>query len=113
MKSYCISALLVIVMMACNGDETLEGVTVNMRVNSYTEPCIGLFEGTCLLVQEGDLIGTETWEYFYYETSIEGFNYEAGYIYNLQVRKVTIKNPPMDASGIEYKLEKIISKEKV
>ncbi|MBZ9629261.1 DUF4377 domain-containing protein [Salegentibacter sp. LM13S] len=86
---------------------------VDMVVNSYTEECVGEREGKCLLVQEGDQIGTDDWNLFYYEDSIEGFDYEPGYIYHLKVKKKKIKNPPMDGSSISYRLVKIISKEKV
>lgn len=89
-----------------DADETL------MRINSYTVDCVGEMEGKCLLVQEGDLIGTEDWEYFYYEDSIIGFDYEPGYIYNIVVRKTTIPDPPQDSSSIRYELVQILSKEK-
>jgi hypothetical protein len=86
---------------------------VDMVVNSYTEECVGEREGNCLLVQEGDHIGTDNWSLFYYEGSIEGFDYEPGYIYHLKVKKKKIKNPPMDGSSISYRLVRIMSKEKV
>ncbi|CAN5158717.1 hypothetical protein BH23BAC2_BH23BAC2_12250 [soil metagenome] len=86
---------------------------VHMRVNSTTVNCIGVMEGTCLLVQEGNMIGTENWEYFYYVDSIEGFSYEPGFIYNLRVRKTEIKNPMADGSSVRYELLKIISKEAI
>ena len=86
---------------------------VDMMVNSYTEECVGEMEGNCLLVQEGDQIGTDDWSLFYYEDSIEGFDYEPGYIYHLKVKKKKIKNPPMDGSSISYRLVRVMSKEKV
>ncbi len=82
-----------------------------MMVNSYTVDCIGEMEGTCLLVQEGDMIGTENWEYFYFVDSIEGFNYEPGFVYGLLVKKIEVENPPADGSSVRYKLVSIISKE--
>lgn len=82
----------------------------NMRVNSYTIECVGEMEGICMLVQEGDKIGTEDWEYFYYIDSIEGFTYEPGFIYDLLVKKIPVDDPPMDGSSIKYELVKIISK---
>ena len=82
-----------------------------MRVNSYTVDCVGEMEGTCLLVQEGDLIGTDDWEYFYYVDSIEGFTYEPGFLYGLIVKKTAVENPPADGSSIRYELVKIVSKE--
>ena len=84
---------------------------INMMVNSYTVDCVGETEGTCLLVQEGDMIGTENWENFFYSDSIEGFNYEPGYIYGLQVKKTEVENPPAGGSSIRYELVKIVTKE--
>lgn len=90
-----------------DADETI------MRVNSHTVDCIGgVMEGKCLLVQEGDLLGTEDWENFYFEDSIIGFDYEPGYIYTIRVRKTTIPDPPQDSSSIRYELVQILSKEK-
>ena len=83
-----------------------------LRVNHYTVDCVGEMQGKCLLVQEGEMIGTEDWEYFYYEDSIIGFEYEPGYIYQIVVKKTKVPNPPQDASSIKYVLLRIISKEK-
>ena len=85
--------------------------SVNMRVNSYTVDCVGEMEGICLLVQEGDMIGTENWENFYYYNSIEGFTYEPGFVYGLMVNKTEEENPQAGASSIKYELVKIVSKE--
>jgi hypothetical protein len=65
----------------------------------------------CYLVQKGSLIGTDEWEYFYEQ--IEGFNYEAGFIYKIRVNKEDIDNPPMDAPDVKYTLVKVLSKEEV
>lgn len=108
---YIILILALILISSCStnvkdADETL------MRINSYTADCVGEMEGKCLLVQEGDLIGTEDWEYFYYEDSIVGFDYEPGFIYTIRVKKTTVPNPPQDSSSIRYELVQILSKEK-
>lgn len=86
---------------------------VTLRVNSYTVDCMGVVEGKCLLVQEGNKIGSPEWELFYFEDSIEKFRYEPGYIYTLLVRKTEIENPPQDASSFRYELLRILAKEKV
>lgn len=93
------------------GPQIIDTNRVNMMVNSYTVECVGEAEGTCLLVQEGEMIGTENWEYFYYVDSIEGFTYEPGFIYGLIVKKTEIENPPADGSSIRYELVRIVSKE--
>lgn len=83
---------------------------MDLRVNSYTVSCVGEMEGNCLLVQEGDKIGSDDWEYFYYEDDIVGFDYEPGFIYDLVVVKKNIENPPADASSFTYELVRIVSK---
>lgn len=84
-----------------------------MRVNSFTVECVGETEGTCLLIQVGDTIGTDNWELFYYEDDITGFEYEPGYIYDLLVKKIPVPDPPADASAFLYELVEIVSKQKV
>jgi len=44
---------------------------------------------------------------------IDGFDFEWGYIYELTIKSVKLKNPPMDAGDTEYSLIKEISKTKV
>lgn len=95
---------------ACGVSEETTLETVTLRVNSYTVQCTGEMEGECLLVQEGDAIGSEDWEYFYYRDSIEGFEYEPGFVYDLLVRKIPVKDPPMDAPSVRYELVRVLSK---
>ncbi|WMX13087.1 DUF4377 domain-containing protein [Aureispira sp. CCB-E] len=102
-----------ILLMSCQktsenfNNEIPEGT--NFRVNYYTEDCVGEAVQTCLLVQQGSLIGSNNWEYFYSE--IDGFTYEEGYVYNLNVKQTAIANPPMDGSSITYTLVEVLSKE--
>lgn len=58
------------------------------------------------LVKKGDAVD---WTYFYNE--IEGFNYEAGYEYVLNVKEEKVEEPiPADASSLKYTLIKEVSK---
>ncbi|MDE6573864.1 MAG: DUF4377 domain-containing protein [Muribaculaceae bacterium] len=41
-------------------------------------------------------------------TAIEGFNYEAGHMYTLKVRRTILANPPADASSYTYRLLEIL-----
>lgn len=59
----------------------------------------------CLLVKKGN--ATE-WEFFY--SNIEGFQYQPGYEYTLEVKEEKIENAPADVSSIKYILVKEISK---
>ena len=85
-------------------------ITVTLiRVNSYTETCQGLVKQQCLLVQEGSATDSDNWSYFYSE--IEGFDYEAGFFYDLEVH-ISERPKPLaaDASSLRYELIEIISK---
>ena len=62
---------------------------------------------SCMRVKEG---ADSAWSLFY--SQIEGFDYEEGYEYVLQVEKEKIENPPADGSSIRYKLVKVVSKKK-
>lgn len=95
---------------ACGVSEETTSQIVTLRVNSHTVECTGEMEGECLLVQEGDAIGGEDWQYFYYRDSIDGFEYEPGFVYDLLVRKIPVKNPPMDDSSVRYELVKVLSR---
>ncbi|HEY0054938.1 MAG TPA: DUF4377 domain-containing protein, partial [Pedobacter sp.] len=83
-----------------------------MRVNHYTVSCTGEMTGKCLLVQRGENLNTDKWEYFYFHNSIKGFDYEEGYVYTIEVLEEKVKNPPMDGSSISFALIEIVSKEK-
>lgn len=76
-----------------------------LYVNSQTKECSGVGPMTCLQVRTTE---DQDWQLFYQK--IEGFDYEPGYQYQLQVKKETVENPPADSSSIKYTLVKIISK---
>jgi hypothetical protein len=44
---------------------------------------------------------------------IDGFNFEWGYIYEIELKSIKLKNPPMDGGDTDYELVKEISKTKV
>ncbi|AOW19690.1 DUF4377 domain-containing protein [Urechidicola croceus] len=95
--------------VSCNQKEDFD--TINMRVNSTTAYCTGVSENSsCLLVQINDSIGSDNWDLFYFENSIQGFNYEPGFIYDLSVKVIPISNPPADGSSLKYELLEIFSK---
>jgi hypothetical protein len=62
----------------------------------------------CLQVRSKE---SEPWTFFY--STIEGFTYEEGTKYQLEVEAVPRPNPPQDASSMKYKLLKIVAQEKV
>jgi len=61
------------------------------------------------LVQEVSVTDTDSWNYFYSE--IEGFDYEEGFLYNLEVH-ISARTEPIsaDASSFQYVMIEIISK---
>lgn len=81
------------------------------RVNSFRVPCVGVAPMSCLQVQrEGDASASD-WQLFY--ASIDGFDYEPGYLYRLLVRETTLppEQVPADASSIRYELVEMLAKE--
>lgn len=110
MRYFCF-IILISLLFACKKDDASNDELV-LHVRDYKVSCSG-YEGqnSCFLVQQGALIGTEDWEYFYEQ--IEGFNYEEGYKYELLVKKANIENPPADAPNVRYILRKSLSKVKI
>lgn len=101
------TGLLMLCLIGCSKDSDRS----IMRINFYTETCIGERAGaTCLLVQFDEQLDTDMWSYF--NEPIEGFQYQEGYIYRLRVRKETIKDPPMDGSSMRFILLDVLSKQK-
>jgi hypothetical protein len=49
------------------------------------------------------------WRFFY--DQIEGFSFEEGFRWRLDVERRRIPNPPADGSGLAYRLLRVISKE--
>ncbi len=73
-----------------------------------TQKCVGEIEKQCMLVKRSK--SQKNWDLFY--DNIEGFTYKKGYQYQLEITETKVDNPPADASSIQYKLVKIISKKK-
>lgn len=96
-----IASFATLLMFSCSGKKDM----VKIQVASATVDCMGAFPQQCLLVK----IGNDTeWTYFY--SNIEGFDYEPGYEYVLEVKQEKVENPAMDSSSIKYRLVKEISK---
>lgn len=96
---------------ACSSQRNSASDATNLRVNHYKQTAIGLSPQLVLLVQEDEEIGGDSWTPHFDE--IEGFDFEPGFIYNLQVKKTFLQDPPQDASAIHYELLEIVKKERV
>jgi heat shock protein HslJ len=69
--------------------------------------CYGVSSKPCLQVKEKP---GEPYALFY--SGIDGFTYEEGYNYKLEIMRVKRENPPADASAYTYYLIKVLSKER-
>jgi hypothetical protein len=79
--------------------------TEKITIASEQRSCTGVALQECMLVKEED---DSNWTYFY--TNIEGFDYEPGYEYVLEIRRQQRENPAQDQSNFRYILVKEISK---
>ena len=76
-----------------------------LYVGSEQVDCEGVAIQKCLLVKED--INSE-YEYFY--DSIEGFEWQAGYEYELLVAVAEIGDPPADGAAFRYQLVEIVNR---
>lgn len=90
-----------LLMVSCSSDKKV----VEYTVASQTVDCSGVGRQKCMLVKKAD---SSDWEYFY--SQIEGFNYEEGFEYVIEVEEQEVENPPADASSIRYILVNEVSK---
>lgn len=82
--------------------------TETLYVQDKLADCIGVAPMKCMQVrgQPG-----ESWSLFYQQ--IEGFTFEPGFRYQLEVTKEQLTDVPADASSLRYRLIKVVSKEAV
>ena len=101
---------LLFTILSCDSDnDNNNSQVVNLKIDHFQQPAISLDVLLVFRVQEEEKIGTDNWTNFY--NTIEGFSYELGNTYLLQVEKETIKNPPQDASSVKYVLKEVIEKQ--
>lgn len=78
-------------------------------INSAKVDCTGVGPVTCFQVQKGTKLMDGEWQLFY--DQIAGFEYEPGFIYQVEVNVTQKQEPvPADASTLSYELVKVISK---
>ncbi|PKV48689.1 uncharacterized protein DUF4377 [Aquimarina sp. MAR_2010_214] len=94
--------LLSIIILFSSCQETKRVFIANTLID-----CVGVGPQKCMLYKENP---SDKWTYFY--DTIEGFEYEDGYNYEIEVTVTKVENPPADGSSLHYSLVKIISKEK-
>ncbi|MBC8516418.1 MAG: DUF4377 domain-containing protein [Nitrosopumilus sp.] len=75
-----------------------------LYVDSKLVDCVGVGPQQCMLVRENP---DSDWEMFY--ENIEGFEYQEGTQYKIEVMITDVENPPADASSLKYTLVEIMS----
>jgi len=74
-----------------------------LYVDSKLVDCVGVGPQKCMLVRENP---NSEWQMFY--DKIEGFDFEEGTQYKLEIIITDVENPPADASSLKYTLIKIL-----
>ena len=88
-----------------NEEENEEHIEI-ITLGPYTQRCHGaFFEQDCLMVYNED---SDRWEFFY--EGIQGFDFEPGFIYILEVRLEDRGTEIQDVGRYAYHLVKIIAK---
>ena len=70
--------------------------------------CVGVAPQDCLLIKEN---ADDDWQFWY--DSIEGFEHEQGFLYELKVKENKVENPPADASATQLTFTSLSAMEQV
>jgi len=100
-----VPALLLCLLPVLFSGTTIAVETTTLTVAASRSDCVGVGPRRCLQVKRA---GSERFELFY--DAIDGFDYQPGYQYRLQVSITEVANPPADASSLRYQLVNIIDK---
>jgi len=100
MKPLLLTIILGLTISSCSS-------TKHIYIADHLTDCEGVGPQKCMLMKENIV---DNWTNFY--DQIEGFEYEEGYEYLLNVKIKTIKNPPADGSSLKYTLVEVYEKQK-
>ncbi|RNC66209.1 DUF4377 domain-containing protein [Proteiniphilum sp. X52] len=111
-------AAIALCLSSCSDDDELKDKSkvINMSISSDTGVMYNIFDERgispmeCMLVSEEG--GNGEWNTMAFGT-IQGFDYEKGYEYELRVKKTTLGNPPADGSLHTYELLTVLHKKKI
>ena len=81
-------------------------VRMTLEVDAHRVACTGEARTQCLRVR---VLPDTSWRLFY--DRIEGFTYEQGYRWRLEVERRRVPNPPADGSSVAYRLVRVISRQ--
>lgn len=96
---------LIIILTAINGYSQKKK---HLYIADHLVDCEGVGKTKCMLIKEKIV---DEWQTFY--DQIEGFDYEEGYQYLIEVKIKKVKNPAADQSSERYILKKVFEKKKV
>ncbi|WP_418637352.1 DUF4377 domain-containing protein [Winogradskyella sp.] len=100
--------ILTVMLSSCS---TTKKTTATYWVNSAKVDCdAGAGKTTCLQISKADNYENAEWSNFY--ATINGFNFEPGYLQKIEVAETQLdsKSVPADASSIQYDLIKVLEK---
>ncbi len=97
--------IVIILAVASTGCGLFDGTNVTYEVQHYKGQCFGLFVTLCLQTR----LPGETQFLNMFQTP-EGFQYEWGFTYVIDVREEPVDNPPADGSSIRRILRNVVLK---
>lgn len=97
-----ITLIFLFFIIGCGWDEHIE----TLIIGPYKVDCVGAFEQECYLEFNEE---SQEWHFFY--ESIQGFDFEPGYIYTLKVRLEDRGTEIQDVGRYAYHLVEVLSKE--
>jgi len=80
-------------------------VTKTIYVAPQSARCTGVAPMECLQVRSSP---SEPWSRWY--AGIEGFAYQPGYLYTLEVDEYRVAQPPADGSSIRWVLKRVVER---
>jgi hypothetical protein len=92
----------------CTSPTSPQADVIVLEVAPRTVACVGEVARQCLQVRTSP---DSAWTRFY--DTIEGFTYEEGFQYRLEVQRDRVPNPPADASSYRYRLLRLLSRERM
>ena len=95
--------IIALLFLSACGEEHIEIITIG----PYTKRCQGFVEQDCYLEYNED---SERWEFFY--ESIQGFDFELGFVYTLEVRLEDRGTEIQDVGRYAYHLITVVEKKK-
>lgn len=96
----------ILALAACTAPSpTPAGIEKTIFVGPELVDCVGVAPQQCMQIKENP-----EGEYTLFYGTIEGFEFEPGYTYELRVLVTEVPNPPADSSSLKYSLIEELSK---